>query len=399
MGILDRFRKRPAAAPSPAVQETSQAETPLLVETSVDVPELLQLLAEACPGAVVRKDRLYDKETDLSLRIDFGQMRRAGDLYQVQLLLIAEHPFFDEELVEVVPGFGPSPDAAIRQGIGQMKRYVLPPLRGALQGQTDDAIQADLPGTHVFHASARCPLHAGQGEGIDLWDALRDVIPHYLGRKRCYWLSLRASMQAGVPDCEARVNGMPLPDLTDVLYAARLRKSVQAYSSDRLFILLVQDAEQYAPCPYTKQEAGELTFRALRLLQNIQDPASVTKVLSTIVGMAPEHALGVEIAAFLPEIFAQTVVQYRDSDIVVPQVEGETVGILRKSQLRSYGYIADAVEQFLRKQQPTDEEIMQILAISPHFHAISEAIEKNTSLEPLRESKLLYRVTPPYTIW
>ena len=110
--------------------------------------------------------------------------------------------------------------------------------------------------------------------------------------------------------------------------------------------------------------------------------------------------LGIELVSFLPEIVAQQVVQFRDNDTLIPVVDrGKPEFELKKSQVRSFGYISDAVAQYLRKQRPTKDEIYQILALSAKFHALSEAIEKGAKLEDLRMSQLVYFVDSAYHIW
>ena len=99
-----------------------------------------------------------------------------------------------------------------------------------------------------------------------------------------------------------------------------------------------------------------MTFKALRLFQNIVDEESAQKMKELIVSLAPTYDLGLELLTFTPEAFANQVVQYRDSDKLMPVINrGKPEHVLTKAQVRSYGYIEDAVFQYLHKAKPSEE--------------------------------------------
>ena len=62
--------------------------------------------------------------------------------------------------------------------------------------------------------------------------------------------------------------------------------------------------------------------------------------------------------------------------------------------------MTDAVEQYLRKQHPTQEEIHHILRISGKFEVLTRAMQdKGIKAEDLRLSQLVYFVNDNYHVW
>ena len=381
------------------------ANTEMIVEPSLDREDVLKQIAEKCPGGVQVGEWLLYKEHDLRVTVDFGTMQsnKEQTVWSVQLLLIADHPFFDEELVESLVGVGGNPDHAIRNAVDNICTAILPCIITAFGCQNNEIMEADVMGEkHRFRIPcSRANQHAGGSQPTDLWEIVKGTLPQYLGTKRCYWIKLFSACIDGVPNCEARINGEVYPDLTNLLYQDAVKhRNEKGYLSDKVFVVLVQEEETCKPCPFTKQEVGEMTFKALRLYQNIIDEKSAQETQRLIASLAPTKNLGLELLAFIPEEFARQVVQYRDNDSLMPVIDrGKPEFVLKKSQVRSYGYIADAVTQFLHKQNPKKEEIKQVLAVSGKFHALSEALDNGAKLEDLKFSPLVYFVGQDYKVW
>ncbi len=410
MGLFDQFKKntnKPEKDVKPSEKTASadeKQEKALLIEPTLDKTELLAIVAEKCKGAEVQGDSLWYPEYRLRLRLEFGQMAHANGMYNVQLLFIVHHAWFDEELVESCAGVGKTPDEAMTRGTENFCAVVFTFLLAAFKCDCDNWLTADIMGRKCEFRipCTRANMHMGIGESVDLWELVKDEMPHYLGTKRCYWVKLFSSSLNGIPNCEARINGIVYPDLTEILEKDVIKRNHAklGFSSDKTFLLFIQKEETYQPCPFTKQEIGELTFRAIRLFQNIASEYTAEKANAMIRELSPNDSVAMEMISFLPEIFAQQVVQFRDNDTLIPVVNrGKPEIQLKKSQVRTYGYIEDAVEQYLRKQKPDNEEIGQILAMSSKFHAISQAIQNGSQIENLRLSQLVYFVNENYVPW
>lgn len=376
---------------------------PLMITPTLDKEDLLEMIAPHCPDAERQGDWLLIRKHMLRLTIEFGEMRCVQGAYAVQLLFIAQHPWFDEDMVESVMGFGGSADEAMRKGTMQFCSVVLQNLLMAFDAKSGTQIEADVMGKkHIFRLpAARAWMHLAEGNRTDLYEIVQDMLPEYLGTKRCYWVSLSSEIMDGTPICKVTVNGMVCNRLTELLYKEAVQRlETIRFSFDREFLLLIQNEETWKPCPFTKQEVGELVFRSIRLMQEIHDEVSSQQISHAIRNGAPERSLGKELVAFIPEVICQTVVQFMDNDGLMPVVNfGKPDVELKKTQVRSYGYIEDAVFQYLNKQNPTEDEVNQLLAMSKKFQVLSEAIENKTKLEDLKMSQLVYFVDETYKVW
>lgn len=377
----------------------------LTIEPTLGKTDVIAVLHELCPGGENAGEWLLYRRHDLRVTVELAELRsdREQSAWTAMLLLIARHPFFDEDLVQPVTGAGKTPDDAIRSAAKTIADEPLSHVLAAVGRQGGEVLETNLRGErHRFSMSAAPAAgHIGAGEPIGLWTFVRDVMPQYLGTKRCYWVSLFAATANGIPQCEARINGSILPDLGDRLMdALKDRTKEPGFIADRAFVLLIQDEETYQPCPFTKQEVGELVFRAMRLLPGVRDKESAEKMQRTLYGSAPQHSLGIELVSFLPEIVALQTVQFRDNDGLMPVVDrGKPDVELKKSQVRSFGYMEDAVFQYLQKQKPDEADIKNILAMSAKFHALTDGLEQGVPIEELRLSQLVYFVDERYRVW
>lgn len=406
MGLFKR-KKKVKAAPAPARKSQHVNGDHMVIEPKLDRKELLALVRESFPDAVTEGEQeewLVWHAHSLRLTIEFGEMSCIHNIYNVQLLFIAQHPFFDEDMVESVAGMGKTPDDAMRMGTANFCFSVMPSLLAAFDCEGKEFIEADVMGEkHRFRVPCRIPaLHGdiGKTPPTELFALIRDRLPQYLGTKHCYWVKLFSSMVEKEPICEVRINGNVSVELTMVLTEEVIRRGqTGSYVSDKEFVLLIQEDATYAPCPFTKQQVGELTFRALELMKGITDPESAGKIRNAIRALAPSADLGVELTAFLPEITAQIVLQLPDTEGLVPTINNKPAAELKRSQVRSYGYIEDAVMQYLRKQNPTEAELRSIIAPSSRVNAFSKAMQNGAKLEDLQMLSLLYAVDESYRVW
>ncbi len=364
---------------------------------------LLGLAAEACPQPVWEGDMLHYTSQALHVSLEFGQVNSRDNLFSTQILFILKHDWFDEDLIQMFAGLGHSLEEAMKACVIEFTENILKPVLNALEHQGSEIIVSEIiHEKYKFHVPAqKIVLHKGTGKPVNLWNVIREKIPEYLGTKKVYWVNLFSVDRGKQQFCEARINGVVYPDLTDLLYQEIFDRKERQPSIDKLFLLLIQDEETYRPCPFTKQNVGDLTFFALDKMTEITDEASRQKIYQEIHKFCPDYAIAVELIAFLPEIVAQTVVNFRDNDALIPVFDyGKPEFELKKSQVRSYGYMADAVEQYFRKQQPSEEEVYRLLRSSGKFETVSRAIQdENIKIEDLRLSQLVYFVNRNYHVW
>jgi len=365
--------------------------------------ELLSAVMEHCPGAVWEGDALHYPGQALRVALEFGQTGSQEDRFSAQLLFILHHDWFDEELVESCASIGHSLEEAMKACAEEFSESVLKSVLASFDDTHQETFTADVMNEkHIFHVPDEIPvMHKGKGAPADLFGIIKDKISGYLGKKRAYWVKLYSADMGDKQFCEARINGVVYPDLTDLLYQEIFRRSDRQISIDKLFLLFTQDSATFKPCPFTKQNVGELTFMTLDLLKQITDETSRQNVTEEIRKFCPEYSIFVELISFLPEIAAQKIVDFRDNDGLIPVINrGKPEFMLKKSQVRSYGYMEDAFDQYLRKRVPSQEEIDNLLRLSSKFEVIIRAMQNDeVKIQDLRLSELVYFVNEHYYIW
>ncbi|MDE7120960.1 MAG: hypothetical protein K2O42_02230 [Oscillospiraceae bacterium] len=383
---------------------SENSANPAMITPSLDQKELLAIVAQRCPGAEFRNDSLHYPALHLHVRLAFGSMNQVEHRFSVQLIFILQHPWFDENLIESCAGLGHTPEEAMKNGTESFCDGVLQFVISALQtnnSENSEILHAELMGQiHDFYIPAERPvLHRGvSSRSTDLWEILKEQIPAYLGTKRCYWIKLYSARIHDTPVCEVRINNTLYPDLTDLLMKEAFQNP--EIRMDKQFLLLIQKEDTFQPCPFEKQDVGQLTFMALDKMRMIKDPASHQKIFHEIQTICPDYSIAMELLSFLPEICAQMILEFRDNDSLIPVINyGKPKFELKKSQVRSYSYMEDAVEQYLRKIQPSQEDILNIVRISARFEVLTKALHENVPVENLQMSQLVYFVNENYHVW
>ena len=380
----------------------NELQNPEMIMPSLDRKELLALVAEHNAGAEFQDNFLYYPEHNLRVKLEFGQMKQVKNYFHVQLLFILQHPWFDEDFIESCAGIGTSPDKALTSGVANFcGKNILELVLKSLTLNSTEMITANIMNElHEFFVPEYRPVqHGGKdSKSTDLWEIIKHKIPEYLGTKRCYWIKLTSAKFQETTTCEVSINNIKYQDLTDLLYQEALKNP--EFRVDNQFLLLIQKEETYTPCPFEKQDVGELAFMALDKMTAITDKTTQQKIFHEIKTLCPDSSIATELIAFLPEIVAQAVLNFRDNDSLIPVINyGKPEFKFKKSQVRSYGYMQDAVEQYLRKMQPSKEELLNIVKISSKFEVLTRALGENVPIQELRMSELVYFVDKNYHIW
>ncbi len=379
---------------------------PVKQKSTVSVSQLLEIVKEKCDGAQWQGDKhLVYKDLDLSLTVKIGECGGAGNRFSAQLLFVLEHPYFDDELVESSVGVGSSIDEAMKIAAESFCASVLTFIIAALKCTGEETITTTIDGNeHIFHIPCTRAIHhygLKSDKPADLWNIVKNRIPQYLGTKKAYWIKLYSSYTGQNSACEVRINGIVYPDITDLLYkAAAVKDNSATFSSDKQFILLIQDDSTYKSCPFDIEQVRELTWEAIEKMKTIHDKETHKSVFEDIRESTPITSLGRELCAFIPEIYSQVIVNYRDSDGIMPVIDRNVKStVYMKSQIRSYGYIQYAIYRYLEKYRPSSEENIKILTLSAKFGAVNKAVGDGAKLEDLRMSALGYPVDEDYVIW
>ncbi|MBO5163647.1 MAG: hypothetical protein J6B75_04290 [Ruminococcus sp.] len=398
MGLFNFFKKNKADN-TPEISDRSEKNT------YADENSPLNMIAEKFPNSKIIGNSLYFSEYNLSVKAEIGEINNCNGRCSVQIIFIMTHPYFDEELVESCAGIGSSRSEAVKMGTVNFCTSVLTFTLGALKCDGDHEISSDIMNSKAVF---RVPCTLGvlcMGEKIidntDLWELLKSDISSYLGRKKAYWVKLFAAWTGNELTCEARINGIVYPELTQKLSSLIPKPDHQInYGTCKQFVLLIQKDETYKPCPYTKDQVQKLTYNAIEKMFSINSQQKYEEVMSDIVSSCPVKSLGFELSAFIPEIYCQLLLNIKDGDsITAYNAETKTTVSLKKSQLCSYAYIENAVYRYISEKSPSKEQNLRVLSISSRFNAVNEAVMNGSKIEDLSFTSLIYTVENDYEVW
>ena len=383
-----KSEKAPAAQP---VQKATEAD--LSLEERV-----LRHVAELVPGAALEGERLrFPSCGGLTMRVEFPDL----DGPQFRMEAILEHPDFFGPLVESTAGVKEGDEEKARFAARQIVDSVLDALLPALRGEGEATAPVELWGqARRFRASVSGVLLINAQEPPDrqdLWSRMAKAVLGCLGTQKVYWVKLYlAGLSGGDTSCEVRINGWVVPELTETLVQIAKSWPLEGMPlrSAKQYIVLVQDGD--APCPYTWDQAKDLTRQAIRLFESGTDYGSIPEELEKY---APDPSLAEDVFGFLPELMAQAVlpqVKVTSQFSVSRHEAGQTS--VWFTQCRAWAPVYSAIMDHFHEDRPTKDQIMSIAGTSAMLHALNNAVNNGSKLEDLMMSQA-FMVSKDYQLW
>lgn len=383
-----KSEKAPAAQP---VQKATEAD--LSLEERV-----LRHVAELVPGAALEGERLrFPSCGGLTMRVEFPDL----DGPQFRMEAILEHPDFFGPLVESTAGVKEGDEEKARFAARQIVDSVLDALLPALRGEGEATAPVELWGqARRFRASVSGVLLINAQEPPDrqdLWSRMAKAVLGCLGTQKVYWVKLYlAGLSGGDTSCEVRINGWVVPELTETLVQIAKSWPLEGMPlrSAKQYIVLVRDGD--APCPYTWDQAKDLTRQAIRLFESGTDYGSIPEELEKY---APDPSLAEDVFGFLPELMAQAVlpqVKVTSQFSVSRHEAGQTS--VWFTQCRAWAPVYSAIMDHFHEDRPTKDQIMSIAGTSAMLHALNNAVNNGSKLEDLTMSRA-FMVSERYQLW
>lgn len=385
--------KKKAPEPEPFQPEPRPAEESLEIQ-------VLRCVAEQAPGSILEGERLaFPNCGGLTLTVSFPELD--GPRFQMEARL--EHPDFFGPLIETTAGAAESDGDKARFAARQLVDSVLEALLPALHGEGRETAPVKLWGrTHRFRASASgILLMCAQQppEGRDLWSRMEDAVLACLGSKPVYWVKLYlCHLGDGSTSCEARINGWVVPELTEPL--TRLAESWPTegapMKSAKQYIVLVQEEATRVECPYTWEEARDLTREAIRLFES---GAAYDSIPEELEKSARVPSLAEDVFRFLPELMTSTLLPgAKASSQFTLQPKGKEPQSVWFTQCRAWDPVYTAICDHLNQDQPSREQLMKIVGTSAMSHALSNALNAGSKMEDLVLAQA-FLVSSGYQLW
>ena len=236
-----------------------------------------------------------------------------------------------------------------------------------------------------------------------LLNYIKTDIPKYLGSKKYYWIRVYLAKYQDKQVCEVRINGSVCTELSK-----RFQPYIDGWDAEENFMsekqygIIVQREEDQ--CPFKKEivmEGAQKCISEMVKITNRDEYVAMAKALEDELGAKLNEELNnseqattlgksiaAEIRIFIPEILAKLTLGYTEGDsLFLLEGEGDSQQSIefKKTQLRSYFYLQQAVLEYL-SGQPSQEDVTRIVTNSVAFRelrkVLDQAKEQNKQINP-----------------
>ncbi|MBP5609639.1 MAG: hypothetical protein J6X66_15405 [Lachnospiraceae bacterium] len=286
----------------------------------------------------------------------------------------------DEPVLEPVDAGGRTFKEAAVQAVEVFYAALWRTIEQAVAGSDAVHVPVDLLGEHYdFDMYCRSLVRIGvkDKEPVSLVKFIMDEIPGYLGSKKYYWIRINLAKYKEDRNIEIRINGSVCVELPKYYfdYVDNEMDGSDHYVCERQYALFVQREDD--KCPFDKEtvmDAAEETI--LRMADVSTEEEYDTMIQKSIELSGGDKNLATEIRIFIPEILAKLTMGTREGDrLFLLSPDGEKTLELKKSQVRSYFYVQQAVLKYLAGK-PDKEDVTSIVMNSASYKAYCRAVEK-----------------------
>ncbi|HNZ99918.1 DUF6348 family protein [Ruminococcus sp.] len=323
------------------------------------------------------------------------QVARLDDVEGVkvlQVVFIVRHDDFDEPLIEPVDAQGRTEEDVAQMAVEIFHGGVWHPLDQSVTKKNGIHVPVDFLRQHYdFDMYCQSVVRIGvkDKEPTMLVNFIRNEIPKYIGSKKYYWLRIYLAKFKEKEIIEVRLNGSVLVELPQYFkeYVEKEMNATETFVSEKQYAILVQREEDQ--CPFKKElvmSAAKETIQSMTKITSREEYIEMSKKLEELT--EGNKDLAAEIRVFIPEIFAKLTLGYREGDsLFLLEGEGEEQQSIefKKTQLRSYFYLQQAILEFL-STRPSQEDVSRIVTNSVAFRELKKALdtakEENRELKP-----------------
>jgi hypothetical protein len=226
---------------------------------------------------------------------------------------------------------------------------------------------------------------------------IKAELPKYLGSKKYYWVRIYLAKMKEKKIIEVRVNGSVCSELSKPLSQyIDTWEETESFVSEKQYAIFVQREDDQ--CPFKKDTVVQAAQKAIEMMANInskEDYDEMTKAVEEITG---DKDLAAEVRIFIPEILAKLTLGYKEGDSLF-LLEDDSSIEFKKTQLRSYFYIQQALLEFLSKNPP-EEHVKRIVTNSVAFRELRKAHDKGHQPSELYVPGTSYKINHEgYKVW
>ncbi len=350
------------------------------------------------------KGTLYDEcvimPKGFTIDVQINRYEEKDEIKLLNAAYVVRNDDFDEPLIEMVDSQGKSDDEAAAMSVDIFYAGLWHPIEQSVAKRNPVHIPVDFMRQHYdFDMYCQSVVRIGvkDKQPVMLMSYIRSELPKYLGSKKYYWVRVYLARFKDKKVVEVRVNGSVCTQLAN-FYRAYVDgwDADENFISEKQYALFVQREDD--KCPFSKELVMKCAQETISMMENIKSPEEYAEMSRKLEEMAGDKGLAAEIRIFIPEIFAKLTLGYREGDSLFV-IDGESTIEIRKTQLRSYFYLQQAVLEYLSKR-PEQEKVTRIVANSVAFRELRKAMDQGHKPDELFVPGTSYKINiEGYKVW
>lgn len=334
--------------------------------------------------------------------VNIGKCETRDEVYSLQVIYVIRHDDFDEPLIDPVGSQGKTLEEAAKMSVDIFFGSIWHPIQQSIQKKNPTHISVDYLNQHYdFDMYAQSIVRIGveeEKQPTPLINYIKSELPKFLGSKKYYWIRIFLEKYKDREIIEVRINGTVCATLNSFFkdYIKSWENS-DKYVSEKQCAICVQRNDDL--CPFTKKTVVEAAHKAISLMEECDSAEAYQAMIGEIEKVTDgNRALAAEVRIFVPEILAKLTLGYKEGDSLFLMNDESNIEF-RKTQLRSYYYIQQAILEYLQKK-PEKEKVMKIVANSVAFRELKKAHEQGHEPKDLYVPGTSYKIgLEDYKVW
>lgn len=343
----------------------------------------LESLANILPELVhidLEKEIVIFPTLEIRIGIHYIQIIQAGDHFSATVHYSIDSPQLDSVLPDHSTGLGITVEAAILKANQQFVKGTFSGLLSMTNGQSFASLSTDFAGqTRLWHVTKSKESTEGlYNNNFDIWDVIKEKISLRLGNKKVYWVKIDVWKRSARFECDFTINDLPDFELFNDVSNFFNEIGSDEFCSFKQFFFIKQSDETYTPYPYTKEQIGVFTEKAMQLFQTYEEDYFDGRI-DCLAEVLNDLSLAIEFYYFLPFICSVDRHDYAwHNDAINVIQEGKSM-IVYKSQFASYSWIREfSLEGFKTGKFP-EASYDNLVEISPISDSVNQLKEQQAN--------------------
>ena len=347
-----------------------------------------------------------------TIDVQVGRQGENNNVLLLQVFFIIKHDDFDEPLLEPIDAQGDTMENAAKMAVDIFYGSVWHPLDQSMNKKNPVHVSVNYLQQHYdFDMYCQSVVRIGVEESKKptmLINYIKAEIPKFLGSKKYYWVRIYLARLNDKKIIEVRVNGSVCVTLAEYFkpYVDSWEESDKFICEKQYAIFVQREDDQ---CPFTKEDVVENAKWTIDRMTQITGPEDYKKLVSELEERVGNKNLAAEIRIFIPEILAKLTLGYREGDSLFLMEDGSSIEF-RKTQLRSYFYLQQVVQEFMSKRpgedkpeerKAFDEKVTRIFTNSVAYREVVKAVKAGHKVEELYVPGTSYKIGEEgeYKVW